>query len=707
MNKKILYIVLIVLGALLLLGLLWWWFLGRTSVPPGTQGTFGSGQDKTQNIGGESGSATNIPGEVPRIETTRGTAVSIKGSIDPKTTVGGTSPNTSQTGTDGSDSSSSGVSTVGSVTSSLGQIGVPGVTWLSGSTTGTGTGRGFFSPAGTVFNPTGIISIDSSDPSGGVLPNIGGSFNGGGGGGIGIGGLALVAVGIGAITCSGVIGAVLALAGGVAAVEGPTLTALAASELVNPLTVKVSLPVGSVILAGIGVKMGVTTALAIGDEKVDFLSCIARTIAKVAIQQITISVVNWINSGFTGSPSFVTNPTAFFANVADNAAGQFIRGSQLAFLCSPFQLQVKIAIAQSYANRHAQFCSLSRVVSNMKGFMNGNFSQGGWPGIISMTAAPTNNPYGANLYGTIGIHLAVNTAVGQKQIDLLQGRGFLSFTKNMNCKPGSTAVTGPGKSSKAVATDATTGGVIYDNCDVITQTPGAAIAGAVDKTLGIGHDSLNLAKSFDEIINALISQLMVQALQGGLLGLSGQNGYQSNYMSPEESQAQAAAQVLLMAMQSDTGLSQSYAGLQQGSISDIQNAQFQLNNLANCWAGYETSTLALTQQQRDLAANNASSTRGAILTLNIRVDIYNSEITRANSSIATLESLQSRALSAASTAETTAITQSYNTAKTSGLIITSADFTTAQQNRTTLQSEMSALNQQTATRLTQCYAFQN
>ena len=35
--------------------------------------------------------------------------------------------------------------------------------------------------------------------------------------------------------------------------------------------------------------------------------------------------------------------------------------------------------------------------------MNGNFSQGGWPGLLSFTTVPTNNPYGAFAYAQVGL----------------------------------------------------------------------------------------------------------------------------------------------------------------------------------------------------------------------------------------------------------------------------------------------------------------
>src|SRR3989344_1557050 len=80
-------------------------------------------------------------------------------------------------------------------------------------------------------------------------------------------------------------------------------------------------------------------------------------------------------------PSF----NKFFNNVGDQAAGEFIRGTGLAFLCSPFQMQIRIAVAQSYARRGAASCTLTGVIKNINSFMNGNFSQGGWGGLLQFT----------------------------------------------------------------------------------------------------------------------------------------------------------------------------------------------------------------------------------------------------------------------------------------------------------------------------------
>ena len=99
--------------------------------------------------------------------------------------------------------------------------------------------------------------------------------------------------------------------------------------------------------------------------------CLVRTLGRLAVQHITQSTVNWINSGFEGKPAFVQDFNQFFTDVADEAAGEFIQGSGLSFLCSPFQLKVRIAIAQSYARRNYSpaSCTLSQVTDNVKGFI--------------------------------------------------------------------------------------------------------------------------------------------------------------------------------------------------------------------------------------------------------------------------------------------------------------------------------------------------
>src|SRR3989344_3727196 len=93
-------------------------------------------------------------------------------------------------------------------------------------------------------------------------------------------------------------------------------------------------------------------------------------IAKLALQQIQKETVNWINSGFDGSPAFVQDLGGFLENNADKLAGEFIYGSDLKALCSPFALNIKIALSVKYLRKDPPArCTLSGVVGNVENFL--------------------------------------------------------------------------------------------------------------------------------------------------------------------------------------------------------------------------------------------------------------------------------------------------------------------------------------------------
>lgn len=637
-----------------------------------------------------------------------------------------------------------------------GQIGVPGVVWLAGvPVTGTAVpvdlisyvgltplSTTTFNPPvtptpsvvtsvsnrtnspGTVFNPTGINQIAGSNPTGngGILPNIGTNDYGqqtGSQDGLGVAGTLAITAAAGAISCgaaealqlaltsSGTSAGIAAAGGGGAggAGAGAGGAAVGLQVLTFDATTQLSITTGLAAIGGInGGILGGQKAQGTIDG---IWSCIARTVAKVALNQITNSVVNWINSGFQGSPSFVQNPTKFIQQTADQAAGAFIQSSALSFLCSPFQLQIRIAIAKSYASRSAApTCTLTQVSSNINNFMRGLFSKsGGWPAFIQFTTVPTNNPYGAFLYGSIGVGIATNNARGQLQQDLLQGQGFLSFKQKQNCRTTSTPPAAsptnsitevPGPSNDPNNPTAP----IYSVCDLVVTTPGTVIQNALVGTNNSTLNSLNLAKSFDEILSALLTQLLTRTLQGGLSNLSGAGGYASTFYTPDQLQAQTQVTGMMTQFQNDTSLAQQYASVQQSSIQDIQVVQGALSQLYNCW-----STIATSSTYASFAATGMTQASTTLNSYYTDIDAYNNRILLANNAISVLEQLQSRTLSAGSTNDLNAITADYNANKAAGIFPTQTDLNNAQQSRTTLQSQLSITNNQTQTSLQQCYAI--
>lgn len=408
--------------------------------------------------------------------------------------------------------------------------------------------------------------------------------------------------------------------------------------------------------------------------------CLVKTIARAAIDQITRSIVTWINSGFNGQPSFVTNFNQYFANVADQAAGEFIKSSALSFLCSPFAPQIKIAIAQSYANRNSgsgASCSLGKVTNNVNNFLKGNWGAGGWGSLLQFTTMPTNNPYGAYAYAEMSLNSSISRAQSNARNNVSPG-GFISLQK---CDTSKGQSAGKG------------------NCTV--TTPGSYIEESLKQSSIKGPiDGLNLAQNINDIVRALTNQVMIKAVYGGL---SGSLGSIDNPLAPAiDQEASAQAQTLLASLQASANAAAQYGTVKQGSANDILQVQRNYNTLYNCWQTAASST-GLSIEQQAQAAQNANWANTQIAQLQAQIDTLNADITRTNSSIATIQDLQSQVLFAATPKDVQTAANAIQAA--SGSLISAADVTTAQQNRTSLQSQLTSINQQGQISQTQCRAM--
>ena len=287
------------------------------------------------------------------------------------------------------------------------------------------------------------------------------------------------------------------------------------------------------------------------------LDGLAWHIAKIMVQQITASTVQWINSGFSGSPSFLTNPEGYFANVGDQITGDFIaRTGALSALCSPFNLDIRLALALNQAGytKSGQYtCTLNSIISNVKnssingmsidGFINGDFKQGGWQAFIAMGQAQ-NNETGVYLQAQSDLLQRIGVRQGTINQSLIQGSGFLSWDDCNNISTtdvaniqddavltDTSALYGSGNQTVILNPGTATGGqqsiqkkvdnkgnVTYQQCE--SKTPGSVINAQLEKQLGSGVDQLNIAGSINQIVDALLAQLVSQILNGGLTGAS-------------------------------------------------------------------------------------------------------------------------------------------------------------------------------------------
>jgi hypothetical protein len=241
------------------------------------------------------------------------------------------------------------------------------------------------------------------------------------------------------------------------------------------------------------------------------LDAIAYAIAKTIISSIIGSLIKWINSGFKGSPAFVQDLKRNLLEVADRAAGEFIRslGGVGSFICSPFQLDIQIALAVEYQvareNKPIESCTLSGIINNIEDFYEGSFSSGGWENWIAITQNPeAYTPYGQLLTARSAMRVKLANEQGETLTEINWGQGFLS---GKICE----AIEGPSGSS--------------ESC--VISKPGTTIANSLNKALGAGQDQLVAADEINELIGTLIAQLASQAITGaaGLLGLTPGTGH--------------------------------------------------------------------------------------------------------------------------------------------------------------------------------------
>ncbi len=244
--------------------------------------------------------------------------------------------------------------------------------------------------------------------------------------------------------------------------------------------------------------------------KENVLDGIGWAIAKQMVSSMTTSLVNWINSGFEGSPAFVTDLNGFLLDALDSAAGEYIKslGDIGEFICSPFRLDIQAALSVSYAQArsgmpsgpNAPACRATDIANNIEGFFAG-ITEGGWGQWLEVTSNPQNTPYGAYLEAQETLKIKLRNDAGQELEVTGWGDGFLS---KQICEP----VEG--------------GGV---RCTI--TTPGGVISEQFNFQLTAGGRSLIEADEINELIGALLNQLTLKAMKGinGLLGLSEGTGY--------------------------------------------------------------------------------------------------------------------------------------------------------------------------------------
>lgn len=221
------------------------------------------------------------------------------------------------------------------------------------------------------------------------------------------------------------------------------------------------------------------TGTPIGPVNGPSLDGLAFCLVNATIEALLQGTIEWAKSGFNGNPVFVDDPEKFFTGIGDVQVGMFLDDISNGFLCSPWDVQVRLRLLKSYTSHRAAACTLTQVVDNVEQFIAGDFEQGGWRGWFSLTQDPNNNPYGSYLLLNRTLATKVSARTGQVAAEVSWGDGFLAFKDKETGK---------------------------------TTTPGYILARGLGDFLQIPRERITFADEFDELITELINQLVKVAL---------------------------------------------------------------------------------------------------------------------------------------------------------------------------------------------------
>lgn len=163
---------------------------------------------------------------------------------------------------------------------------------------------------------------------------------------------------------------------------------------------------------------------------------VLKAVAKRALQEITKSTVNWINSGFHGSPLFLENPGSFFTDIVKSEVKTIVNTYGYDNLKFPYGKDFALNTIKNYkrtAEDNATY-TLSKVINDpvyLESYQK-DFKVGGWGGFITNTQYPQNNYLGfqrivnQQLAEKISSSPGANNAISKTKESIQQAQGFLS-----------------------------------------------------------------------------------------------------------------------------------------------------------------------------------------------------------------------------------------------------------------------------------------
>ena len=232
------------------------------------------------------------------------------------------------------------------------------------------------------------------------------------------------------------------------------------------------------------------------------LDAIGFCIANEMITYIANSTIQWIQTGFKGSPVFISNTNMFMQGIEQQELGNFVNGLSQGILginlCQPFKVAV-LTNTLGAGGYNPLSCTLKQIQQTQyKSFTGGQWGSasngGGFPAWFSLIQQP-NNVYGATLAAQQQAYINITTKQNTSVIDLNWNKGYRNFTA---CADKSTPNETTGKCANGTPP--------------VTTTLGGYIENQVNARGASGLNRLNIATSFDQVVSALVNELIKIAI---------------------------------------------------------------------------------------------------------------------------------------------------------------------------------------------------
>lgn len=359
------------------------------------------------------------------------------------------------------------------------------------------------------------------------------------------------------------------------------------------------------------------------EDKEYILDGIIWAVINAIIEHIADSTVDWINSGFEGGPAFITNFDDTLTKVANQTLGEFIEGSPLAFLCSPFSLDIKIALILQFGGERRAHCTLSDVFDNVDNALDDLGNDWSWDKWYNVTQ-PQNNVYGAYASAYSDMSLRLAKAEDKTITKSNWGGGFLEYK---HCEEDKEVI----ECETATEEGRCESYIVPGKCT--TQTPGTTINNSLTNVLSLGNDRLKMADEIDELIGALLNQLISSVFnsKGGLLKSNPSGSNDENFSKLSKTQVVNYKENL----SDDKALEEEYLGWKQLSWNIAESAKNYLLALIKCLETYQGTDFTPAEVQSKI--DNAQSDIDNIITP-LQTSLL-TEITNAKENIKKIDAL--------------------------------------------------------------------